>query len=229
MVKRKSEQLPPAGLRGRRAVQAEQTRVEILRAARRQFAANGYAATSVKEIAAQAGVSMQTVYDSVGSKADLVRRLNDLIDVEAGVGEIAMAIPTTTDPLAVARVPAMITRRIVERCGDILRACLDGARADPDLAHVVDEGGRRHRAGARAVTERLAELDALDGELSTDEAAVTIATIADHRVALLLLDDHGYTPDSVEEWIATTTARAVLRPDVVGCDRSLRGAADERQ
>ena len=45
----------------------------------------------------------------------------------------------------------MITRRIVERCGDILRACLDGARAEPDLAHVIDEGGRRHRAGARAV------------------------------------------------------------------------------
>ena len=89
---------PPAR-RGRRAVQAEQTRrgdPERRRAG--GSPANGYAATSVKDIAAQAGVSVQTVYDSVGSKADLVRRLNDLIDVEAGVGEIAMTIPTTTDP-----------------------------------------------------------------------------------------------------------------------------------
>ncbi len=84
--------------RGRRAVQAEQTRAEIVSAARRQFAATGYAGTSVKDIAAAAGVSVQTVYDSVGSKADLVRRLNDLIDAEAGVGEIAMTIPGTTDP-----------------------------------------------------------------------------------------------------------------------------------
>ena len=45
-------------------------------------------------------MSVQTVYDSVGSKADLVRRLNDLIDVEARVGEIAMTIPGMTDPLA---------------------------------------------------------------------------------------------------------------------------------
>ena len=37
-------------------------------AARRHFASKGYAATSLKEIAADAGVSVQTVYDSVGSK-----------------------------------------------------------------------------------------------------------------------------------------------------------------
>ena len=37
--------------------------------------------------------------------------------------------------------------------------------------------------------------------------------LADYRVALVLLDDHGYTLDSVEEWIATTIARAVLRLD----------------
>jgi AcrR family transcriptional regulator len=214
MVKQNLENPPATGLRGRRAIQAEQTRVEILQAARRQFAINGYAATSVKEIASEAGVSVQTVYDSVGSKAELVRRLNDLIDAEARVSEIAMTIPGTTDALALARIPAMITRRIVERCGDILRACLDGARAEPDLAPVVDEGGRRHRAGARAVAERLASLGALDAELSTDDAAVTIATLADYRVALVLLDDHGYTLDAVEEWIATTTARSVLRRDM---------------
>lgn len=216
MVKENLGVSGPTGLRGRRAIQAEQTRVEILNAARRQFAVNGYAATSVKEIATEAGVSVQTVYDSVGSKAELVRRLNDLIDSEASVSEIAMTIPGTTDALALARIPAMITRRIVERCGDILRACLDGARAEPDLAPVVDEGGRRHRAGARAVTEQLASLGALDAELTTDDATVTIATLADYRVALMLLDDHGYTLDAVEEWIGTTTARAVLRRDVTG-------------
>jgi AcrR family transcriptional regulator len=210
MVKQESRDPSATGLRGRRAIQAEQTRDEILGAARSQFASNGYAATSVKDIAAAAGVSVQTVYDSVGSKADLVRRLNDLIDSESGVGEIARTIPDTTDPLAVVRIPARVTRQIVERCGDILRACLDGARAEPDLAPVVDEGGRRHRAGARAVAERLAALDALDPALSIDEVAVTIAALADYRLALLLLDDHGFTLDAVEDWIATTTGCAVL-------------------
>ena len=47
-----------------------------------------------------AGVSVQTLYDSIGSKADLVRRLNDLVDIEANVGEIAATVGTDLPPLA---------------------------------------------------------------------------------------------------------------------------------
>ena len=202
---------PHAAARGgRRAVQAEQTRAEILAAARRHFADHGYAATSVREIAAAAGVSVQTVYDSVGSKAELVRRLNDLIDAEANVGDIAREIATETDPPALVRIQARITRRIVERCRDIVQASLDAARAEPELAGIAAEGARRHRAGARSVAERLAALDALAPGVNTDAAAVTIAALGDVRVAFILLDDHGLDLDGVEVWIAGTTARAVL-------------------
>src|SRR5262247_2708128 len=141
MVKQNLEKSPDAAPRGRRALQAEQTRAEILSAARRLFASQGYTATSVKDIAAEAGVSVQTVYDSVGSKADLVRRLNDLIDAEARVGEIAARIGTETDPAELVRVPALITRRIVERCSDILRGSLDASRAEHELGEVLHEGG----------------------------------------------------------------------------------------
>jgi len=199
------------GPRGRRAVQAEQTRQEILQAARRRFATGGYAATSLKDIAADAGVSVQTLYDSVGSKADLVRRLNDLVDAEAQVGEIAATVPTEVDPLVVARIPARVTRRILERCGDIVRASIDGARAEPHLAHVLEEGGQRHRAGARSVAARLAALDALAPGLDAAAAATTIAALADARLALVLMDDHGLGFDELEDWIAHATARVVLR------------------
>jgi AcrR family transcriptional regulator len=215
MVKRNLEKSQTEGAPTRRALQAEQTRADILGAARRLFASRGYAATSVKDIAGEAGVSVQTVYDSIGSKADLVRRLNDLIDSEARVFEIVMTLPTETEPVAVARVPARITRRIIERCSDIVRTGLEAARAEPDLAYVIEEGGRRHRAGALAVAERLAALNALDPQLSVEQAATTIAAVADFRVALLLIDDHGLDLDAVEAWIAATTARAVLARGVM--------------
>jgi len=215
MVKRNLQKSQPDSAPTRRAIQSEQTRTDILNAARRLFASNGYGATSVKDIAGEAGVSVQTVYDSIGSKADLVRRLNDLIDSEARVFEIAMTVPTETDPVAVARVGARITRRIMERCSDILRTSLEAARAEPDLAYVIEEGGRRNRAGAQAVTERLAALNALDPRLSVAGAAVTVAALADFRVAMLLIDDHGLDLDAVEAWIADTTARAVLARDVM--------------
>src|SRR3954452_18705600 len=179
MVKRNLEQSAPEPALSRRAIQAEQTRTDIIGAARRLFASQGYASTSVKDIAREAGVSVQTLYDSVGSKADLVRRLNDLIDTEARVFEIAMTLPNETDPTAVARMSARITRRIIERCSDILRTGLEAARAEPDLAYVIDEGGRRHRGGARAVADRLAALDAFDPKRSLDDATTAIAALAD--------------------------------------------------
>ena len=196
---------------GRRAVQAEQTRAEILRAARAGFAARGYAGTSVKDIAAAAGVSVQTVYDSVGSKAELVRRLNDVVDEEAQVGELAASLANETDPVVIARLPARITRRIVERSGDIVRSSLEAARAEPELARVADEGGRRHREGSHRIAGRLASLGALDVGVDVDAAALTIAALSDLRLALVLVDDHGLSPAEVEDWIATSTRRAVLR------------------
>lgn len=58
--------------------QAQLTRDEILKAARRLFADRGYTRTSIRDIAEAAGVSAQTVYDSIGPKQALVARLNDL-------------------------------------------------------------------------------------------------------------------------------------------------------
>src|SRR3954451_404362 len=83
----------------RRERQAQVTRDEILAAARRLFAERGYTRTSVREIAQAAGVSPQTVYDSVGSKSQLVARLNDVIDAEAGVPALARTVADSEDPV----------------------------------------------------------------------------------------------------------------------------------
>src|SRR3954451_4799751 len=111
----------------RRERQARQTQEEILQAARRLFAERGYARTTVRDVAEAAGVSAQTVYDSIGSKQALVTRLNDLIDEEAGISQIARAASESTDPLLVVATPAKITRSILEHCGDVVRALVTGA------------------------------------------------------------------------------------------------------
>src|SRR4051795_8478124 len=123
--------------------QAQLTQSEILKAARRLFAERGYARTSVRDIAEAAGVSAQTVYDSIGSKQALVLRLNDLIDDEAGVFEIARTSSGSDDPAEVASTSAKITRSILEHSGDILHAVITGASAEPDLQVVLDEGQDR--------------------------------------------------------------------------------------
>src|SRR3954453_18221399 len=85
----------------RRERQAQQTREEILRAARRLFAERGYTRTSVRDVAEAAGVAPQPVHHRVGSKPALVARLNDAIDTEAGIAETAMQSARSRDPMEI--------------------------------------------------------------------------------------------------------------------------------
>src|SRR3954451_4264717 len=177
--------------------QAQQTRDEILRAARHLFAERGYSRTRVRDIAEAAGVSAQTVYDSVGSKQALVAQLNDLIDVEAGVGGIAAEAAQSNDAQLVASTGSRITRTILEHCGDIVHALLTGAAAEPELAAVVDEGQRRHAAGARSTVAALQKLNALNESVDPEDAAESLAVITDFRFALVLHENYGWSLDRV--------------------------------
>jgi AcrR family transcriptional regulator len=189
-----SEGRPPT-LRERRA---QLTGDEILRAARRLFAERGYAGTSVRDIARTAGVSAQTVYDSIGTKQELVARLNDLIDSEAGVVALARAAAQSHDPHEVATTPARITRAILEHCGDIVRAMVSGAAAEPALAAALADGHTRHVGGTRQVAEWL---HVLDESLAPDPDE--LAAVSDIRTALMLEESYGWSLDRIEDWIAT--------------------------
>jgi AcrR family transcriptional regulator len=196
-------------LRERRA---QLTRDEILRAARHLFAERGYAGTSVRDIARAAGVSAQTVYDSVGTKQELVARLNDHVDAEAGIAAIVQAARESDDPAEVAATQARITRSILEHCGDIVRALAGGAAAEPALAAALEEGHRRHVEGARQIVEMLRRLDApLAAE--PGELAERLAALSDFRFALVLHESYGWPLDRIEDWIAALSRAAALGAD----------------
>lgn len=192
--------------------QAQLTKDEILKAARRLFAERGYTRTSVRDIAEAAAVSAQTVYDSIGSKQALVARLNDLIDAEAGIAAIAGTAARSGDPVQVAALSAKITRSILEHCGDIVHALVTGAAAEPDLVTVLTEGHRRHVEGAGTVVGLLRQMDALDDSVDAETAVETLAAISDTQFALLLRDSYGWSLDRIESWIAATSQALLLRP-----------------
>jgi AcrR family transcriptional regulator len=199
-------------LRERRA---QLTRDEVLQAARRLFAERGYARTSVREIAKAAGVSAQTVYDSVGSKQALVSQLNDLIDSEAGIVPLARGAAESNDPWEVAATSARVTTSILENCRDIIHALVTGAAAEPELAAVLAEGQRRHLEGAGLVVSVLRRLDAL-GATDPDEAAETLAAITDVRFALVLQESYGWSLDRLESWMTATSRTLLLHGSSAG-------------
>ena len=59
----------------KRTEQAKATRRAILEAAQRLFLSNGYGTTSIRMIAEEAGVAVQTVYAVFGNKRQLVIEL----------------------------------------------------------------------------------------------------------------------------------------------------------
>lgn len=189
---------------------AQLTQDEILRAARRLFAERGYPRTSVRDIAQAAGVSAQTVYDSIGSKQALVARLNDLIDSEAGIGPLAGAAAQSNDATEIAALSARITRAIIEHCGDIVRALVTGAPAEPELEVALTEGHRRHVEGARMVVGLLQKMHALNDSMDADEAVDSLAAVTDFRFALLLREGYGWSLDRIESWMVATSQTLLL-------------------
>ncbi len=60
-----------------RRADADRRRAGIVAAAERLFLTNGYAETTVASVAAEAGVSIDTIYKSYGGKPGLVRAIRD--------------------------------------------------------------------------------------------------------------------------------------------------------
>src|SRR6478672_5080563 len=63
----------------RRREQAAATRREILEAAHRLFAQQGYAGTTMADLAGEAGVALKTVYVAFETKAGVLRALWNLL------------------------------------------------------------------------------------------------------------------------------------------------------
>ena len=125
---------------------AEQTRRDILEVARRLFAERGYVATSINDIASAAGVAVQTIYARLGSKSGMLMALIDLIDEEAGVGELVAEVVSASSPLEALRAEVRLTRVFQQRCGDLIGALFAAAGAEPELDR---RGGRGTAATSR--------------------------------------------------------------------------------
>jgi AcrR family transcriptional regulator len=122
-----------------RAAQAAATRAAVLDAAARLFETDGYAATTMAAIAAEAGVSPLTVY-SQGSKASLLTTCVDRAmagDDEPipllGRGDFPAAL-ASGDQQAILRVFGTSMAEVGTRTSRIVAAFEQAAAADPAIA-----------------------------------------------------------------------------------------------
>ncbi len=123
-----------------RQEQAAATRRSVLEAAHRLFERDGYAATTMEAIAAEAGVALKTVYVIFVTKSGLLRALWDVLlkgDEDAAAvaqREWYREVLEATDPETQLRLNARNARAVKERIGKLLRVIREGAVVDPDAA-----------------------------------------------------------------------------------------------
>lgn len=195
----------------RRQRQAEATRGDIVQAARRLFAEHGYGATSMAQIAAEAGVAVQTIYASCGSKRDLMFALVEVVGKEADVDTLGRQSAETNDPREVIELGVRLTRQLNERCGDIIGALLSAAAVEPDVVPPAEEGRRRHREGCSRAAQKLASLGALRDGVTVEEATAILDTFTWHPIYAQLTGEHGWSFADCERWLRKMLEEALLR------------------
>ena len=196
----------------RREIAAAATRREIVATARRLFATRGYAATSMQDIADEAGVAVQTIYSSVGAKPALLIALNDLIDEESGIAELAPRIFQTSDPHEMLAGGVHLTRQLNERCGDVIRALLTAEPSDPEAAEAVANGMARHEQGVSAIVGRLAKSGALRDGLTFERARGTMLMMTSAASYRNLTESAGWSFDECERWLTESLSELLLDP-----------------
>jgi len=201
----------PAKRPNRRQVSAAATRQEILLAARRLFAQRGFARTSVAEIAEEAGVSIPTIYASVGQKQAIVIALVGFIELEIGADEARALVTTGTDPVELLALAAHLNRVLQERFGDIMEALRSAASVESAVAAAVASGRQMHRFGSTRLADRLVELDALRHGVAAGEAADVIALLTDVENYSTLVGTYSWKFDRAEAWITETLCATLLQ------------------
>lgn len=187
----------------KRERQARQTREQIVEAARRLFARDGFTKTTVEAIAREAGVSAQTVYASVGSKRAIVLALLDRLEAEGGNEELRRELGSTKDPRRQLRAIVSFNRRLFERGRDVLEVVM-ATRADPDVEAFGRAGEARRREGQARWVRAWAEDGVLRPNLDEGEAADVLWALTGPELYWLFAVNSNWPGLRFEEWLFGT-------------------------
>ncbi len=199
----------------RKQFAAEETQRVIVEAASRLFLEHGYHATSIGRIASEAGVAVQTIYNAVGSKRDLLSRVLDFaaagerspVPVPQFMREQAESAP---DPRRIIAQLVEFWRGALPRTAPVFRIIREAAAADPEIA-VLERGRAAKRLhNYRQAAQLLADRDALRPGMTIAAAAAAIFAIGHPETYRALVLDGDWDDEAWANWLQATLEAALL-------------------
>jgi AcrR family transcriptional regulator len=204
----------------RRREQAAETRRAILGAAERLFEHDGYAATTMAAIAAEAGVALKTVYVAFDTKSGVLRALwNVLLRGDQDDAPVAQRawyreVLDETDPVRQLRLNARNARAVKSRIGGLLGIIRSAAPTDADIDALWARIQSDFYDNQRAIVEAVKRNKGLRRGLGVERAADILWTLNHPDIWLLLVGQRGWTPEQYERWFADTACEQLLRPEL---------------
>jgi TetR/AcrR family transcriptional regulator of autoinduction and epiphytic fitness len=200
----------------RRKVQANQTRLQIVEAARKLFSERGYTGATIDAIAMEAGVASETVYAAFGNKREI---LSKLIDVSV-VGddrpiplmqrEGPLSVMQEKNPLRQIEIFSHDIQEIMNRMAPIFEIMRVAAKTEPEIADMLQQILKSRYHGMEKFIQYLSANVTLQEDLTQDEAAETVWAITSAELFTLLTIDRGWSSEKYEQWLAKTLKKLLL-------------------
>jgi AcrR family transcriptional regulator len=190
----------------RRDAQTQGTRGEIIDAAGALMLEHGYVGTSIAAIADRGGVAVQTIYNTIGSKVDVLAAV--LTAATAGsraagpaVAELAAGITGAGTPGGAIGVLAGWIAETNDRSAPLHRVVAEAGGLDPAIRELeLSMAARSLHAYAEAVGALRAQLGLRPG-LSDHEAATSIWALGHPKVFSTLVDGLGWSREAYTNWL----------------------------
>jgi AcrR family transcriptional regulator len=186
----------------------------IVEAAGRLFTGQGYVPTTIEAIAAESGVALQTVYNSVGNKAAL---LSAVLDAAASgphspsnvLELMRQRTAEAPDFDVLIAVLADWFLEVHQRTGPVVRVIAQAAAVDPavDRLQTARALQRLERYGEAAAALR--SRGGLTSGMSDADAAAAIFSLGHPQVYRSLVGDAGWTRRAYRDWLKRSLAAAL--------------------
>jgi len=196
---------------GRRAA-ARARQQRIVEVAGRLMERDGYDATTVAAIAAESGVSAETIYKSFGGKPGLVRALFETALEGAGPipAETRSDALRDTDPVTLVSGWAQLAKEVTPRGTAVMVLVRAAASSDPRLAELYDEMDARR---LRRMQDNARALDAIGGVregITVQEAGDVLFTVSSPEMYELLVSRRGWSIERYSRYVRETITHALL-------------------
>ncbi|HZT67109.1 MAG TPA: helix-turn-helix domain-containing protein [Acidimicrobiales bacterium] len=192
--------------RASRLARVQATRTQVLNAATDLFLSQGYVATTMGDIAAAAGVAVQTLYLRFGSKAQLLKECFDVAvvgdDQPIPLAERTWVEQLKQEPRLNESLKLLVrnSQAILERAVPLYTS-IEQAAADPEVAELLIEVKRQKLEMVGVFASMLLSKTGYNRRVSLPEATDLLYAIGSEELYRLLCIERGWSGDRWKQFV----------------------------